>query len=46
MFLPPGTHTIEMRYTAPAARTGAIISMLTFCVLVGLCVYAWRTRVQ
>jgi hypothetical protein len=46
MALPAGRHTIEMRYTAPAARTGAIISTLTLCVIVGLCVYAWRARVR
>ncbi|HLL76764.1 MAG TPA: YfhO family protein [Pyrinomonadaceae bacterium] len=32
--LPAGTHRVEMRYTAPAARNGAIISA---CTLVGLC---------
>jgi hypothetical protein len=32
--LPAGAHRVEMRYRAPAARNGAIISA---CTLVGLC---------
>ncbi|MEO8434566.1 MAG: YfhO family protein [Pyrinomonadaceae bacterium] len=31
--LPAGSHRVEMRYTAPAARTGAIISVLTLFLL-------------
>jgi uncharacterized membrane protein YfhO len=38
--LPVGRHRIEMRYRASAARSGAIISCLTLCVLVGLIIYA------
>jgi hypothetical protein len=34
VFVPAGAHRIEMRYRAPAARNGAIISA---CTLVGLC---------
>jgi hypothetical protein len=34
--LPPGQHKIEMRYTAPAARTGAIISGCALLLLCGL----------
>lgn len=39
--LPAGSHRVEMRYTAPAARTGAIISVLTLLLLAGLAVY-WK----
>jgi hypothetical protein len=34
--LPAGRHRVEMRYTAPAARNGAIISALTIVLLLGL----------
>ena len=40
--LPAGQHRVEMRYTAPAARNGAIISVLTLFVLITLAVYAHR----
>ncbi|MCA1815113.1 MAG: YfhO family protein [Acidobacteria bacterium] len=39
--LPPGAHTVEMRYRAPAARNGAIISALTLSLLAALAA-AWR----
>ncbi len=42
--LPAGRHKVEMRYTAPAARTGAIISVLTLGLIAGLAVYARRKR--
>jgi len=42
--LPPGAHRVEMRYTAPAARNGAIISALTLLGLCGLTIYDRRTR--
>ncbi len=42
--LPAGQHRIEMRYTAPAARTGAIISVLTLAMIAALAVYARRKR--
>ena len=42
--LPAGQHTIEMRYTAPAARNGAVLSAFTLCFLVGLALYARRKR--
>jgi len=32
-----------MRYTAPAARSGALISLLSLLVLCGIAVYARRT---
>ena len=42
--LPAGKHAIEMRYRAPAARNGAIISGLTLLLLCGLFVYERRTN--
>lgn len=42
--LPAGQHTIEMHYTAPGARRGAIIAGLTLLVIGALATYAWRTR--
>lgn len=44
VILPAGQHRVEMRYTAPAARNGAIISALTLVGLCGLTVYDWRMR--
>ena len=44
MTLPAGQHRVEMRYTAPGARTGALVSALTLCLLAGLAFYARRTR--
>jgi hypothetical protein len=40
--LSPGQHRVEMRYTAPAARTGAVISAFTLLLLCGLAVYGRR----
>ena len=34
--LPAGKHTVEMRYRAPAARNGAIISVISLGLLLGL----------
>jgi hypothetical protein len=42
--LPAGAHRVEMRYTAPAARNGAIISALTLLALCGLTLYDRRAR--
>jgi hypothetical protein len=42
--LPSGQHRVEMRYTAPAARNGAVISALTLCLLAGLVDYARRQQ--
>lgn len=42
--LPAGAHRVEMRYLAPAARNGAIISALTLLLLCGLAVYVRRER--
>jgi len=43
--LPAGQHRIEMRYRAPAARTGALISALTLLLLCGVALYA-RSRAK
>lgn len=40
--LPAGQHRVEMRYAAPAARTGAIISVITLGLLGGLALYSRR----
>jgi hypothetical protein len=42
--LSAGAHRIEMRYAAPAARSGAFISIATLCLLGGLTVFSWQTR--
>jgi hypothetical protein len=42
--VPAGAHRVEMRYLAPAARNGAIISLLSLLVLGGLIVSARRGR--
>jgi Bacterial membrane protein YfhO len=42
--LPAGQHTIEMRYVAPAARNGAIISALTLAILGALLLIARRPK--
>ena len=44
--LSAGEHRVEMHYTAPAARTGAILSALTLCLILGLGIYAWRRRAE
>ncbi|MCA1817325.1 MAG: hypothetical protein LC746_13200 [Acidobacteria bacterium] len=40
--VPAGRHRVEMRYSAPPARNGAIISALTLCCLIALAIYARR----
>ena len=40
--VPAGRHTVEMRYKAPAARTGAIISALSLAALLALAVFSRR----
>lgn len=42
--VPPGQHRIEMRYRAPAARTGALISLSTLLLIILLSVFARRAR--
>jgi hypothetical protein len=44
--LPAGHHRIEMRYRAPAARNGAVISACTLLVLAGLTILAQRDAVR
>ena len=43
VIVPEGKHRVEMRYTAPAARRGAIISMLTLLTLV-IGAITWRIK--
>jgi hypothetical protein len=40
--VPAGRHRVEMRYTAPAAQSGALISLSTLLVLIGLGIYSGR----
>jgi hypothetical protein len=40
--VPAGRHRVEMRYRAPAARNGAIISALAVALLAGLSVWSRR----
>jgi len=42
--LPAGAHKIEMRYAAPAAHLGAIISVLTLSLLLSLIIYTTRLK--
>ncbi|MFN0111923.1 MAG: YfhO family protein [Blastocatellia bacterium] len=42
--LKAGTHRVEMRYTAPAARNGAVISALSLLLIVGVLVRAVRSH--
>ncbi|MDQ3013045.1 MAG: YfhO family protein, partial [Acidobacteriota bacterium] len=42
VILPAGKHRVEMRYTAPAARNGAVLSALSLLVLIGLMLKARR----
>jgi hypothetical protein len=44
--VPAGKHLVEMRYTAPAARNGAIISLATLFLLGGLAVWHRRTSMR
>ncbi|HEV2801025.1 MAG TPA: YfhO family protein [Pyrinomonadaceae bacterium] len=44
VYVPAGAHRVEMRYTAPAARNGAFISILSLLVLGGLLVCARRKK--
>ena len=48
VIVPEGKHRVEMRYTAPAARRGAIISTLTLLALAGMVIFGRRKglRVQ
>ena len=42
--LPAGDHQIVMRYEAPAAKTGAIVSIVTFGILSVMMLYSRRSR--
>jgi hypothetical protein len=42
--LPAGAHHVEMRYTAPAARNGAVLSLLTLLVLGVMAAFERRAR--
>lgn len=42
--LPAGPHKVEMHYAAPAARNGAIISLITMSLLLSLVIYAARLK--
>ncbi len=42
--LPPGVHRIEMRYTAPAARVGAMISIFTLLLVIALAIVDIRRQ--
>lgn len=42
LLLSAGTHRIEMKYTAPAARKGAAISALSLLLILGLMIRAGR----
>ncbi|MGE0128093.1 MAG: YfhO family protein [Blastocatellales bacterium] len=44
VIVPEGKHRVEMRYTAPAARRGAIISALTLLALAGAIFWSIRSR--
>ena len=43
--VPPGTHRVEMRYAAPGARLGAVISAFALCATFGLGIYSRRRGV-
>lgn len=40
--IPPGAHRVEMRYRAPRATLGLMISSMTALTLIGLGVVTWR----
>ncbi|MGH9849409.1 MAG: YfhO family protein [Blastocatellia bacterium] len=47
VIVPEGKHRVEMRYTAPAAKRGAIITALTLLTLIGgmiFCRLSWRIK--
>src|SRR5262245_689883 len=43
LIVPEGRHRVEMRYTAPAARRGAIISAVTLLALAGMVIFSIRS---
>jgi uncharacterized membrane protein YfhO len=44
--VPAGQHRVELRYTAPGARNGAIISAITLIGIVALAVLDRRQRMR
>jgi hypothetical protein len=44
IMLPTGSHHVEMRYTAPAARNGALISLASIVLLGGFAIHARASR--
>ncbi|HEX8143153.1 MAG TPA: YfhO family protein [Pyrinomonadaceae bacterium] len=42
--VPAGRHRVVMRYTAPAARNGAFVSLSTLVLLIGLGIYSIKAR--
>ena len=42
--VPAGSHLVEMRYTAPWAKAGALVSILSLLSLVGLAFVSVRSR--
>ncbi len=44
VIVPAGKHRVEMRYTAPAAKIGAMISALTLLLLGGMAIFAARRK--
>jgi uncharacterized membrane protein YfhO len=38
--IPAGHHRVEMRYTAPGARRGLIVSLFSFAILIMVSVFA------
>jgi hypothetical protein len=43
VMVPAGKHHVEMRYAAPAARIGVIITLLTLLAMAGSAIF-WRIR--
>lgn len=46
VFVPAGGHRVEMRYRAPAARLGALISIFSLLILGGLLIHARRQHMK
>jgi hypothetical protein len=44
--VPAGVHRVEMRYRAPAARIGALISACALLFLCGFTLHDWRTTTK
>jgi uncharacterized membrane protein YfhO len=42
VFVPAGRHHVEMRYKAPAARNGALVSLFTLLLMCGMAIYSRR----